>query len=67
MVFTFWVMIHQIEQYFLEDYWTIFRIVNSSNAETTFVQSAITEIFLKTILTLACWYSFGSSSRALSV
>ena len=40
--------------------------VNPSNAEATFVQSTKTQIFLKTIETLSCLYSFNSSRRVLS-
>ena len=37
-------------------------LINPFNAEATFVQSTRTfERFLKTILTLSCWYSLDSS------
>ena len=39
---------------------------NPSNAEATFVQSTRTQIFLKTIQTLSCWYSLDSSRGVLS-
>ena len=40
--------------------------VNPSNAETTYVQNTRKLRFLKTILTLSCWYSLESSRRVLS-
>ena len=41
-------------------------VFNPSNAEATFIQSTRTHWFLKTIQTLSCWYSLGSSQRVLS-
>ena len=35
--------------------------LNPSNAEATFVQSIRTQNFMKTILTLSCWYPLDSS------
>ena len=46
-------------------YVTMLR-VNPSNAEATFVQSTRMQRFLKTILTLSCWYSLDSSHLVLS-
>ena len=40
--------------------------VNPSNAEATFVQSSRTQIFLKNIESLSCWYSLDSSHWVLS-
>ena len=40
--------------------------VNPSNAEATFIQSTRTQIFLKIIKTLSCWYSLESSWWVLS-
>ena len=40
--------------------------INSSNAETTFVQSTRTQSFLKNIESLSCWYSLDSSRWVLS-
>ena len=39
---------------------------NPSNAMTIFIQYTRTQIFLKTIETLSCWYSLESSRRVLS-
>ena len=44
----------------------IHKLLNLSNAEATFIQSARMKIFLKTILTLSCWYSLDSSCWILS-
>ena len=35
--------------------------INHSNAEASFVQRTRTQIFLKNIQTLSCWYSLDSS------
>ena len=35
--------------------------LNPSNAEATFVRSTRMQIFLKSILTLSCWFSLDSS------
>ena len=40
--------------------------VNPFNAEATVFQSAMTQILLKTIQTLSCWYSLESSRWVLS-
>ena len=40
--------------------------LNPSNAEATFFQSTKTQLFLKTIETLSCWYTFESSCWVLS-
>ena len=42
------------------------HIPNPSNAEATFVQCTRTQRFLKTILTMSCWYSSDSSHWVLS-
>ena len=39
--------------------------LNPSKATATFIQSTRTQSFLKTILTLSCWYSLDSSRWAL--
>ena len=41
-------------------------IYNPSNAKASFVQSTRIHIFLKTILTLSCWYPLNSSHWVLS-
>ena len=41
-------------------------MVNPFNAESFFVQSTRTQIFLKTIQTLSCWYSLERSRGVLS-
>ena len=45
---------------------TVKLIFSPSNAEATFVQSTRMQSFLKTILTLSCWYSLDSSQWVLS-
>ena len=42
--------------------WACYNL-NPSSAETTLVQSTGRQRFLKTILTLPCWYSLDSSHR----
>ena len=45
---------------------TIGWSLNPSNAEATFIQSTMMQRFLKTILTLSCWFSLESSRWVLS-
>ena len=37
-----------------------------TDAEATFIQTTRMQIYLKTILTLSCWYSLDSSSWELT-
>ena len=52
--------------YFYKTWYFMHLSFNPSNAEAIFIQSTRMQRFLKTILTLSCWYSLESSHWVLS-